>query len=320
MRSRGWEKRRTLGISLMLLQAIILCPVVMAVPTNTNEEESAAAQASLTTVDKPLQEDAACTRCHEKVIRGFVNDPHSSHGRPTADGPGVSCTDCHGPGEAHIQSGGDKSKIFNPREAAARQVDDTCLKCHAGKHAIFDRSAHGRNNVSCVRCHSIHAAHESRYLLTIAQPALCFQCHDEERSQFSAPFRHKVMEGLILCTDCHEPHGSFGEQVQRSSPQQDIICTKCHTEMAGPFEYEHAIVKTEGCTACHFPHGGPNPSMLARARVDTICLLCHFPPQISSTGQSLAQAHNPKARVQLCIDCHADIHGSNASILFLKKK
>ncbi len=26
------------------------------------------------------------------------------------------------------------------------------------------------------------------------------------------------------------------------------ICTKCHTETAGPFVYEHPVVKTEGCT------------------------------------------------------------------------
>lgn len=311
MRSHGWNHEWALVICLVLLGVMVLCPIVMAAPANTNEEKSAGNRASLRAADDPVREDAACARCHENVAKGFVNDPHASQG--------VTCAGCHGPGEPHIQSGGDKSKIFNPTEASARQVDDSCLKCHAGKHAVFERSAHGRSNVSCVRCHSIHAARAPEHLLTIAQPNLCFQCHDEERSQFSEPFRHRVLEGLILCTDCHEPHGSFGEKLQRSPTQQDI-CTKCHTEMAGPFEYEHAIVKAEGCTACHFPHGGPNAHMLDRARVDTICLLCHFPSRISSTGESLVQGHDPTLRGQFCTDCHADIHGSNVSTVFLKKK
>ena len=320
MRSHGWSQQRILGICLVFLGSIILCPVLMAAQTTTDDEGTAGARASSMVGDEVVKENAACARCHEKVVKGLVDNPHASQGQLTPGGSGVTCAGCHGPGEAHVQSGGDKLKIFNPAEAPARQVNDRCLKCHAGKHAIFENSAHGRSNVSCVRCHSIHAAHESGHLLTIAPPELCFQCHDEQKSQFSLPFRHKVIEGLILCTDCHEPHGSFGGQLQRSPTQQDTICTKCHAAMAGPFEYEHAIVKTEGCTACHFPHGGQYPHMLNRARVNTICLLCHFPPQISSAGQSLVQAHDPTASVQLCNDCHADIHGSNVSTVFLKKK
>jgi predicted CXXCH cytochrome family protein len=90
--------------------------------------------------------------------------------------------------------------------------------------------------------------------------------------------------------------------------------------VARPFEFEHAIIKTEGCTACHSPHGGPNSHMLNRARVNTICLLCHFPPQISSNGHSLVQAHDTTAKGQPCTNCHADIHGSDMSAVFLKKK
>lgn len=262
---------------------------------------------------------AACARCHKEIVTSFARSPHASQA-DLAHLAGMSCAECHGPSEAHIQSGGDKSKIVNLAGAPAEQVNDICLKCHAGKHVTFQRSAHGRSDVGCVRCHSIHAPHESKHLLTAAQPDLCFQCHDEQRAQFSAPFRHRVLEGLILCTDCHEPHGSFGEQLQRSPTQQDLICTKCHTEVAGPFEHEHAILKTEGCSACHVPHGGSNSHMLNRANVNTICLLCHFPPPISSREESLVQAHDLTAKRQTCIDCHVEIHGSNESAVFSKKK
>jgi DmsE family decaheme c-type cytochrome len=297
------------------------CPsLAAATQSNTNAEGSTGARAGLTAAGDAGKSDEACVRCHEKVVRGFVSNPHASIGQAPHGPSRVTCTSCHGSGEAHIESGGDKSKIFNPTEAAAGQVNDICLKCHAGGHAIFERSAHGRSGVNCVRCHSIHAAHEPKHLLRIAQPELCFQCHEDQRSQFFQTFRHKVTEGVILCTDCHEPHGSFGEQLQRFPTQQDIICTKCHTEMAGPYKFEHDIVKAEGCIACHFPHGGPNGHMLNRAMVNTICLLCHFPQQISSTGESLLHAHDTTAKGPLCTDCHAEIHGSNVSSTFLKNK
>ena len=282
-------------------------------------QESKGGQSGLTAAVNLTREDGACARCHKEVTRSFADKPHvKEHG--ASRGSSMPCAECHGPGATHIESGGDKSKILNPATAPARQVSNICLKCHAGKHVIFDRSAHARANVSCVRCHSIHASHEYRHLLTTPQPELCFECHDEQRPQFSAISRHKVVEGLILCTDCHEPHGSFGEQHQRSPVQQDMICTKCHTEVAGPFEYEHAIIKTEGCSACHLSHGGPNSHMLNRATVNTICLLCHFPSPISSTGQSLVHGHEVPTKGQNCIDCHVEIHGSNENPDFLKKK
>jgi DmsE family decaheme c-type cytochrome len=264
-------------------------------------------------------DETACARCHAKIFNGRVND-YPGPEAVVQEGTHATCAACHGPAEAHIQSGGDKSKIFDPTEALSTQVDEICLKCHAGKHLIFERSAHGKSNVSCIRCHRIHVVRASEHLLKAAQPQLCYECHDDDRPQFSMPFRHKVEEGLILCTDCHDPHGGLGDQLQRSSEQQDLICTKCHTEVAGPFNYEHAIVKTEGCTACHLPHGGPNPHMLTRSRVNTICLLCHLPSRRSSTETAINEAHDPGTTLQACTDCHAEIHGSNESVVFATKK
>jgi len=57
------------------------------------------------------------------------------------------------------------------------------------------------------------------------------------------PFHHKVNEGLVKCTDCHDPHGTFGNSALRSTADANMICTKCHTEVRGPFVFEHAPVK-----------------------------------------------------------------------------
>jgi len=253
----------------------------------------------------------ACATCHEEVARGFASNPHTRlaqlHGHT-----GATCESCHGAGRAHVEGGGDKTRIFNPANGTAREVDAKCLACHQGKHANFERSAHGEANVSCIGCHSIHAAGDMEHLLKAAQPTLCYQCHTDVKPQFSMPFHHKVNEGLVQCNDCHDPHGTFEKKALRSAAQQDAVCVKCHAETAGPFVYEHAVVKTEGCTACHVPHGGPNPRMLNRANVNTICLQCHSPsPNFTTAGTPTGPAHNQATQYQSCIICHADIHGSN---------
>jgi DmsE family decaheme c-type cytochrome len=256
-----------------------------------------------------------CATCHEEVTKGFSSNQHTKlaemHGKT-----GATCESCHGAGKAHVDGGGDVTKIFNPAKATAKEVDARCLSCHQGQHANFERTAHGENNVSCVSCHSIHRGEDKEQLLKVAQPKLCFQCHTDTKSQFNMPFHHKVEEGLVKCSDCHDPHGTFGKKNLRSSSQMDLVCTKCHTEKGGPFAYEHPVVKTEGCVACHVPHGGPNPRLLNRASVNTICLQCHSPSPNFSTSNPIGPAHNQATQYQSCTICHASVHGSNTSEFF----
>ena len=114
--------------------------------------------------------------------------------------------------------------------------------------------ARGEDRSSCSRRPSLSSA---------------YGCHTETKPQFSMPFHHKVEEGLMKCTDCHDPHGTFDGKNLRA-PHRRMRCAPSATaETAGPFVYEHEVVKTEGCTACHIPHGGPNPRLLNRANVNT---------------------------------------------------
>jgi DmsE family decaheme c-type cytochrome len=255
-----------------------------------------------------------CATCHEEVSKKFAGNPHTrlaaQHGAA-----GVNCEGCHGPGGAHVEGGGDVSKIFNPAKASAKDVDARCLSCHQGKHANFERSGHGEANISCIGCHNIHDSKEDA-LLKAPQTTLCYQCHTDIKPQFSMPFHHKVNEGLVQCTDCHDPHGTFEKKGLKSASQQDAVCVKCHTETAGPWVFEHNVVKTEGCTACHTPHGGPNPRLLNRANVNTICLQCHSPSPNFTTSAPLGPAHNQATQYQSCTICHSAIHGSNTSGVF----
>ena len=250
----------------------------------------------------------ACATCHGEVVKSFAGNPHASV--TEMHGKSVTCQNCHGPGKAHADNG-DPGKIFNPSKAAAKEADAKCMECHNGQHSSFESSGHGEANVSCVHCHSVHADKDHKHLLKASQPALCFDCHADARPQFSMPSHHKVEEGRMVCTDCHDPHGALGRKGLKTAAQQDAVCTKCHKEIAGPFVYEHDAVKTEGCTACHFPHGGSNPRLLNRAAVNTICQQCHS-PSLTNPGHQASQN-------QSCTICHADIHGSNTHPNFFKK-
>ncbi len=102
-------------------------------------------------------------------------------------------------------------------------------------------------------------------MLRGSEPQLCISCHSETKAQFSRPFHHKVLEGLIKCSDCHNPHGGFELKQARLSTGADAGCLKCHTDKQGPFVFEHAPLKIEGCSSCHTPHGSANAKLLTRS-------------------------------------------------------
>jgi len=229
------------------------------------------------------------------------------------------CEGCHGPGKAHVEGGGDKSKIFTFVGADPATASKRCLTCHeyGEEHANFDRSQHNLNSVSCVSCHSPHHAKEAQYLLVEKQPGLCYGCHTEVKQDFARPFRHRVDQGLVQCTDCHNQHGGFLTKQLRATAAQDQVCFKCHADKAGPFTFEHEPVKTEGCVSCHTPHGSTNPRLLKRAQVNLLCLECHT-LTTDAGAPPVPSFHNQSQKYSACTMCHTTIHGSNFDAFFMK--
>jgi DmsE family decaheme c-type cytochrome len=260
-----------------------------------------------------------CKTCHEDIFNNFATTPHwkttLSHKGPQAQG----CEACHGPGKAHVDGGGDKSKIFVFAGAPPEDVSKRCLSCHqyGEEHANFARSEHNVNGVTCIACHSPHHAKEPQYLLVQKQPLLCYTCHTEVKQDFSRPFRHRVDQGLIQCTDCHNQHGGFLTKQLRATAAQDQVCFKCHADKAGPFTFEHEPVKTEGCISCHTPHGSTNPRLLKRAQVNLLCLECHT-LTTDAGAPPLPTFHNQSQKYSACTMCHTQIHGSNFDTFFFK--
>jgi len=270
--------------------------------------------------------EETCKTCHEDMpTKGFYKTfSESRHYVTTLDtkkGPEFhGCEACHGPGKAHVEGGGDKTKIFTFKDASAKDISNRCLKCHqyGEEHANFSRSVHVQNNVSCIDCHSPHHAKESQFLMREKQPELCYGCHNEMRQLFTRTFRHRVNEGLVKCTDCHNPHGGSLTRQLRATATQDTVCFKCHADKAGPFVYEHEAVKIEGCVSCHMPHGSSNPRLLKRSQVNILCLECHTLTLDPAAPSPSGPVHNQTQKYQACTMCHVAIHGSNTSSVFFR--
>jgi DmsE family decaheme c-type cytochrome len=301
---------RLFACLIFLLGTSLLCTTALAGPAPKGKpadtQAKAAAASDFVGAD-------TCVTCHEEIGKKFADNPHTKMAQMHGSS-GVTCENCHGAGKAHVDGGGDVTKIFNPAKASTKEVDTKCLGCHAGAHPNFDRSPHAKANVGCISCHSIHQSPDKVQLLKADQPKLCFQCHADQRAQFNMPFHHKVNEGLVKCSDCHNPHGTFNASNLKSTADQSAVCTKCHTDVRGPFVYEHAPVKAEGCLACHSPHGSQNARLLNMPSINTLCNQCH---SAVAAGAVHGQGQGSSDSIP-CTSCHTYIHGSNLNVAFLR--
>lgn len=284
-----------------------------------------------------------CKDCHEDQFKAYSHTSHAELATISSwKGKVTGCEACHGPGKAHAAEG-DPAKIISFKNKSSKEISETCLSCHAGReeHNNFRRGEHWRNDVGCTECHSPHMTaalgknlpgsnvlvspvnrekpgFSTIHMLKTSDPQLCLGCHSEVKAAFSMPFHHKVREGIMRCSDCHNPHGGFELKQTRLATGGDAPCLKCHVDKQGPFTYEHAPIKTEGCTACHTPHGSANPRLLRYAAVNQLCLTCHSVAHDVGALEPSGPQHNQNAQYANCTACHVKIHGSRTSPVFFR--
>jgi DmsE family decaheme c-type cytochrome len=274
-----------------------------------------------------------CRGCHAAQWEFFFRNPHFKSIAAGEARDRAGCEGCHGPGRNHVRAGGGADTILafsrmKPPEALAQ-----CLTCHQedlGKLNVR-RSPHTLAQVVCTNCHSIHGNDAAPALLVQVQRELCFDCHNTVRAQFSMPFKHRVNEGLMDCTDCHNPHGTpapawrmgIRPRMTLQALANEQSCLRCHSEFRGPFVFEHAAVRVDGCEVCHEPHGSANPRLLRRPVTFPLCLECHSGGGNFGRHADGIQLQSPThnmadPRFQNCTTCHVRIHGSNSDRRFLR--
>lgn len=274
------------------------------------------AQAAEITIDPE-----ECAACHEDQVAAFNLTPHSaldSEGLAHEAGVTGSCAACHGDPTQHFEEGGGAGTIFafGP-DSLPSEVNGACLTCHADTHPTFANSPHARQGVTCVDCHEVHPQpgedmlHGGGEFASAVDSSrtseLCEGCHSDVFARFEFNERHRLQEGAMECTTCHNPHEAANRTMLGGFKQDQ--CETCHRDKGGPFVFEHGSVQAEGCVACHSPHGSPNRHMLTFQNVAEVCFSCHA---------VLPSFHSRFTFETQCTSCHSAIHGSNFDPFFLK--
>jgi len=303
----------------------------LSAPVAAPEPAAPAAEPAKEPTKEPVKEAAekpelvgasVCLSCH--------TDRESFHGNIHAKAwpkeKGIdfehSCETCHGPGSLHAAAAGDRSNagfatIKSPAKLPAKEAAAICMQCHEGKgRTHWEGSVHETRGVSCLDCHSLHAGHPKN-LRQEKIMDVCLRCHQNMKAELARQSHHPIREGKITCTNCHNPHGTAGPKLLAMNGVNET-CYQCHAEKRGPFLYEHRPV-VESCTNCHVPHGSVHNKLL-RQKAPFLCQECHS----GSRHPGTIYAVNPatpgattfnKLKIQgmyrACLNCHANIHGSN---------
>ena len=256
-----------------------------------------------------------CYKCHGDMQEfQRIAGPHQICGSNH-----FNCTTCHDPHGQILES----------------SRKDLCLSCHTGAPTMaWHSSIHEHNGVACTDCHNPHPrtnvpqfvsishtniTRPKRLMMSVQEPEACYKCHPKIYGLNSLPSHHPIKEGKMVCSDCHDPHGQYGNENNLKEATINLVCYKCHAEKQGPFAIEHPPVR-ENCTICHEPHGTVTNNLL-RQPATFLCLRCHaghnglHPPGGVSLQLKLNTGSGPQGIAQPlytdCTQCHAQVHGTD---------
>jgi DmsE family decaheme c-type cytochrome len=288
-----------------LLLLLLVAAGGTASSATAQQEATPAAQGGWTAKD--------CAECHGEEVAALTRTPHAAldrEGMVALARVAQSCEACHGDPAEHLRTDGE-AEVFTFSASPQRNAEP-CLTCHADTHPRFRLSSHAKAGLACVSCHAIHPVEPAPEPEVAADlrgrpSATCVDCHAAEFTQFTFTEHHRLEEGTLECTSCHDPHDTADRPILGGFKQD--TCIECHTDKGGPFIFEHPASRVEGCTSCHSPHGSPNRHLLLFQNVAEQCLSCHA---------VVPSFHIRFTLDTQCTNCHSQIHGSNLDPAFLK--
>jgi len=236
------------------------------------------------------------------------------------------------------------------------------------KNVLTD-SAHWNNVIPCLTCHVLQEAPGAQLTTVNGNANLCMSCHNPVGIASVTPFsdadranpgvsgtshnwntgpvniiygataptntgmNSMLMDGKVVCSTCHEPHGSFYPPFLRMTNADDIMCKDCHTVrnvqcysdntqnkgshpvgkiypaadprfFASPQDPNiHLLNNQVECSSCHNAHyassGNANSGtgdgfLLNAANNDNLCKSCHTYNDHAGMGcLTCHKPHNP---------------------------
>ena len=249
----------------------------------------------------PREGGDLCTICHQGRKEEFEQNVIHS---PVEEG----CSDCHNPHE---------SPNRYQLKGEGGSVSSLCFTCH--EEGIFMKeNKHGPvEEGDCIACHRPHSsANASLLIATPEGGALCFECHEDRKEEFTMEYLHAPAEED--CAECHDPHSAKAEYMLKESG--GALCAMCHEDY-NPEIYEainnaktkHPPVSDGECVKCHRPHSSSYASLLNES-MESLCLSCH-----ADLSDIIAESKNRHGPVQTgdCAACH-NVHGSEYAKLLAR--
>jgi len=264
----------------------------------------------------------ACVDCHEGFEEQLQQRKHGQTADSRTPMATEGCESCHGPGEQHIELASEEGEgggliSFAGQSTESRQRENRmCLHCHQGGALMhWQTSLHAADTLACTSCHQIHKP--SPVLDRTTQTQVCVKCHTGIRADIYRASSHPIREANVVCSDCHNAHGSAGPaSLKQLSVNEN--CYGCHAELRGPFLWEHYPV-SEDCSLCHRVHGSNHAALLTKS-APLLCQQCH--QDIRAQGRrhvsrlydfdfSDTRRRSRFVLGESCMNCHAQVHGSN---------
>jgi DmsE family decaheme c-type cytochrome len=267
-----------------------------------------------------------CLTCHgsDPKVTAILQSPMAMTGDKRTPFAQDGCQGCHGDSADHAAGKAPFPAIVfkGPNASPVKARNEVCLSCHeSGERMNWVGSAHEVNNKACTDCHTAHAAKDP-VTVRFTQAETCFTCHARERADSFKYSHHPMREGKVICSDCHNPHGSPGDTKLLKEFTVNETCYNCHADKRGPLLWEHQPVR-DNCLNCHNPHGSNEPRLMTE-RMNFLCSSCHS-AQSNNSGGAFGGAHSipfrgpgssqfnsALANQRTCVGCHSQVHGSNS--------
>jgi hypothetical protein len=194
-----------------------------------------------------------CIGCHSGKTQP-VRDHEGLYGDPPVLEEAVTCENCHGPGEIHVQErlkgepvrGPMDTAIVNPAKLSPWLADNICMNCHEGDIRAFQSGKWERdfrpgtvlNDTVVIVKPPIDTRAEQSPLLEHYYSMTLSQCY-------------RASGGKFGCQTCHDPH------VQPSAAEAPAYfrgkCMVCHDENSCTLDLSQrkAHSPSDSCIDCH---------------------------------------------------------------------
>lgn len=235
----------------------------------------------LTDPPKKKSFEVECASCHFNgysltptvagdYVAGSVNDPGGEFdidGDGTPNELNIGCEVCHGPGSEHAKAPKAKkaSTIVNPRKLAPERASVICEQCHSRPQGNLKND----QPVSKDNKMLIPGTSRNEFLVNFTTredaaqkdfwpDGIHSKSHHQQGTDFIKSKKYRNGNHIMICADCHDPHGATEVKHQLRAEVRDeknSLCASCHKDASDIKTHTEARVgkghSSIHCVDCH---------------------------------------------------------------------